>query len=60
MALPDPIDMDDPAHLPLIYENWRALNDGATNPGCEEAIALGMTPREHLFTYLLPGPGGAP
>lgn len=53
--LPDPIDMDDPAHLPLIYENWRALNGGASNPDCEEAIALGMTPREHLFAYLLPG-----
>lgn len=51
-ALPDPIDMEDPEHLPLIYENWRALNGGATDADCEEAIALGMTPREHFVTYL--------
>ncbi len=45
--LSDPIDM---AHLP--YENWRALNDGATNPDCEGV--LGMTPREHFHAYLWP------
>lgn len=53
-TLPDPIDMDDPAHLRLFYENWQALNNGATKADIEEAIALGMTMAEYADAYLKP------